>query len=220
MRPLLVFGAGSFAALLARSIQESSSRIISGFVVDLKWRDAKTFDGKVVFALEELRDKFAQDEIELVLPVGFLRINGFRAEKFKEVCDLGFKVGCWLSSHCLTPSDFHLQPNVLIYEHAIIQQFVSIGENTIIRAGANIGHHTHVGKHVFIASGAVTGGNVRIGDRCCIGLGAVIRDNITLAPRTFVGAGAVVTQDTEADGVYVGVPARRLPNKTAVELTS
>ena len=71
-----------------------------------------------------------------------------------------------------------------------------------------------------MASGVVTGGNVIIGERCWIGLGAVLRNNITIADRCFIGAGAVVTEDTEPDGVYVGVPARRVPNKTSMGITT
>jgi len=65
----------------------------------------------------------------------------------------------------------------------------------------------------------VTGGNVTIGDHCFIGLGAVLRDGITIADRCFLGAGAVVIADTEPDGVYVGNPARRLPNRTSLDIT-
>ena len=44
-----------------------------------------------------------------------------------------------------------------------------------------------------------------------LGLGAVVRDGVTVAERCLVGAGAVVTRDTEPNGVYTGVPAKRGP---------
>jgi len=65
----------------------------------------------------------------------------------------------------------------------------------------------------------VTGGNVTIEENASIGLGAIIRDNVRVGARCFVGAGAVVTADTEPDGVYVGVPARRVLGKTSLDVT-
>jgi acetyltransferase-like isoleucine patch superfamily enzyme len=55
----------------------------------------------------------------------------------------------------------------------------------------------------------VVGGGARVGERVFLGLGAVLRDGVVLAPRCLVGAGAVVTANTEPDGIYTGVPAKR-----------
>jgi maltose O-acetyltransferase len=49
-----------------------------------------------------------------------------------------------------------------------------------------------------------------IGDGCWIGAGATIMPGVTVAAGCIIGAGAVVTKDTAPDGVYVGVPARRI----------
>jgi maltose O-acetyltransferase len=38
----------------------------------------------------------------------------------------------------------------------------------------------------------------------------VILPSVTIGPGCIVGAGAVVTKDLEPNGVYVGVPARRV----------
>lgn len=48
-----------------------------------------------------------------------------------------------------------------------------------------------------------------MGEQAFVGVGAVLRDRIRIAERTFIGAGAVVVQDTQADAVYVGNPARK-----------
>ena len=57
-----------------------------------------------------------------------------------------------------------------------------------------------------------------MGEQAFVGVGAVLRDRIRIAPRSFIGAGAVVVNDTEADGAYVGNPARKLV-KTALEVS-
>ena len=54
----------------------------------------------------------------------------------------------------------------------------------------------YVGNYVFIGVGAIVLGNVRIGDGCV------------------VCAGAVVTKDCDAYGIYAGVPARKIGERS------
>ena len=49
-----------------------------------------------------------------------------------------------------------------------------------------------------------------------IGIGSTIVECITLADNTQVGAGAVVTQSTQANSLYVGVPAKRIRSLTKI----
>jgi len=52
--------------------------------------------------------------------------------------------------------------------------------------------------------------DVIIGDDVWIGAGAIILPGVTIADSVVVGAGSVVTKDLQANGVYVGNPARKL----------
>lgn len=51
---------------------------------------------------------------------------------------------------------------------------------------------------------------ITVGDGTWIGANAVIMPGITIGPGCVIGAGAVVTRDCEPNGLYVGVPARRV----------
>ena len=52
-----------------------------------------------------------------------------------------------------------------------------------------------------------------------IGANATVVCGNTLGRYSFIGAGAVVVSDTQANSVYVGNPARRLPGKTSFDIT-
>ena len=52
--------------------------------------------------------------------------------------------------------------------------------------------------------------SITIGNDVWIGYGAQIMAGVSVADGTVVGAGAVVTHDTQAYGVYAGVPARMI----------
>ena len=126
----------------------------------------------------------------------------------------------FVSRHAVIPPGTEILENTILNEQVLIQPYARVGWNVTLRSGANIGHDNVVGDHSFVASGVVTGGYVTIGERCWLGLGAVVRNQVRIADRTFVAMGAVVVADTEPDLVYAGNPARPMPGKTALEVTS
>lgn len=52
--------------------------------------------------------------------------------------------------------------------------------------------------------------DVRIGMGTWIGAGAVVLPGVTIGPGCVVAAGAVVVRHCEPNGLYAGVPARRV----------
>lgn len=218
--PAFIFGTSSFSELLYEHLTQEPDLHLNGFFLDADYITGPDFQGLRVLDFARANELVDPTQSLLFVPLGHTRINGLRRQKCEQALAMGFQLGSWVSSKAITPRAFEPQPNVLVFEGAIVQPGVVCGWNVIIRSGANIGHHSMIGDHVFVASGAVTGGNVTIEEHCWVGLGAVIRDGVRLAPRSFIGAGAVVVRDTEPDGVYVGVPARRVPGKTSMDVTS
>ena len=221
-QPTLVFGASTTAALLAWHLEHDADADIVGFALDAEFQRGSTYEERPVRTLQEWAEVMPPESVQVLVPIVYRWMNGLRIKKVEEARALGFRIGTYVSSRALLPlgAPFQARPNTIIYEGCIVQAYAEVGENVILRAGANIGHHSKVGDHSFIATGVTTGGAVTIGERCFVGIGAVIRDSVTLAPGTFVGAGAVVTRDTEPDGVYVGVPAKRREGVSALEMTS
>ena len=218
-KPLIIFGASSLVSLAAHCLTHDARRTVVAFTVDAPYVRADTHEGLPLIAFDTLTSHFPPATHELLLPLGYARMNEFRQMRCAQARAMGYALAHYVSSRACVWPDLPLGENVIIYEQAIVQSHARLGDDVIVRSGANIGHHSRVGSHSFIASGVVTGGNVTIGERCMIGLGAVLRDGITIGDRCFIGAGAVVVADTEADGVYVGSPARRLPNKTSLDVT-
>lgn len=216
--PLVIFGGTSFASLAAHCLQHDAGRHVLAFTVDRAYLGSGSMDGLPVLPFEDLPRHVPPGQCELLITLGYRRMNGLREERCVQAQAMGYALGSFVSRYARVWPDTPIGENVMVFEQAILQSHVRIGRNVIVRAGANIGHHSSIGEHSFIASGVVTGGNVAIGRNCFIGLGAVIRDGIRIGDRCFIGAGAVVTADTEADAVYVGNPARRAA-KTALGVT-
>lgn len=218
-KALVLFGSGSLASLAAHCLTHDAQRRIAAFTVDASYVETVTRDGLPVVAFQTLADAFPPETHDILLPLGSKGMNGVRRERCEQAKAMGYTLSHYVSSRASVWPDLTVGENVIIYEHAILQSFVTLGNNVTVRSGANIGHHSRVGSHSFIASSVVTGGDVTIGEHSFIGLGAILRDNISIGERCFIGAGAVVVADTAPDGVYVGNPARRLPDKTSADVT-
>ncbi|NMB42550.1 MAG: acyltransferase [Clostridiales bacterium] len=110
------------------------------------------------------------------------------------------------------------------------------GRNIEIKEGAFINHNTFIsckdrviiGKNTYIAfnvlittathevgsskqrAGDSIGCPISIGDGCWIGANATILPGVTIGEGCVIAAGAVVNKDCEPNGLYAGVPAKRI----------
>ena len=214
-RPLVIFGNLASASMARHCIEHETGLRVAAFCVDAAYRTTDTFEDLPLLPFEELERWFPPVAARMVIPVGYQHINGLRRSRFENARQRGYTFITYVSPRASVWPTLKLGDNTLVYDQAIIQPYAELGTNCIVRSGANISHHSVVEDHVFIGAGVTMGGKCRIGEQAFIGVGAVLVDQVTIAPRTFVGAGAVVIRDTEPDGVYVGNPARRLPDRTA-----
>jgi sugar O-acyltransferase (sialic acid O-acetyltransferase NeuD family) len=206
---LLIFGTTPYSSLLADAFIFEENRVVSGFVVDSSHIKSATFDLKPVYAFESILKSSPPEAHSIIFPLGWKDMNLFRAKKIEHAKIMGYEIESFISKGAIVHRNVEIKENTLVYEGAIIQPKVQLGSNVTIRAGANIGHQSTIGDNVFISSGVITGGFVDIGSNSVIGLGAILREGISIAPGCFIGMGAVVVKNTEANGVYIGNPARR-----------
>ena len=91
---------------------------------------------------------------------------------------------------------------------------ITIGNHVLLAPGVRI--LTHDGAGFCLNYGNNTPvrmdmwGPVTIGNNVYIGTNAIISANVNIVDNVIIGAGAVVTKSIVEDGVYVGVPARRI----------
>jgi maltose O-acetyltransferase len=116
-------------------------------------------------------------------------------------------------------------PACYFHSHAI-----SVGPKTLLNHGVHIenaervdiGAACSLGMYVTVLTsmhetgphsgraGAWSAAPVRIEDGCWIGARTTILPGLTIGAGCIVAAGAVVTEDCAEDGLYAGVPARRV----------
>jgi len=118
-------------------------------------------------------------------------------------------------SAIVSPNAF-IGKGVVIFANAVINIGANISDGCIINTSATVDHDCVLNECVNISPGVRIGGGVHIGQLSWLGIGSAIVDSITLADNTQVGAGAVVTQSTQANSLYVGVPAKRIRSLTKI----
>jgi maltose O-acetyltransferase len=127
---------------------------------------------------------------------------------------------------------FDLSPDTCIWPGAWLRsRRISVGPGVFINIGfyhdgfdmLRIGRNVRIGAFVRVITATheigpptqrglieVVGKPVEIEDGSWIGSGAVIHPGVTVARGCVVAANAVVLRSTEPDGLYAGVPARRI----------
>jgi sugar O-acyltransferase (sialic acid O-acetyltransferase NeuD family) len=92
---------------------------------------------------------------------------------------------------------------------------IQVGDFCIFNLNSTISHDVVIDDFVYVAPGAHITGNVHIETRAWIGIGVAINQGTENLKRrigadTTIGSGAVVVKDCEPNGIYVGIPARRI----------
>lgn len=98
----------------------------------------------------------------------------------------------------------------VIMAGAVVNAGAKIGKGVIINTCSSVDHDCDLGDCAHISVGAHLAGTVSVGKCTFIGAGATLINNISVCDNCMVGAGAVMINSVFLEGVYVGVPARKI----------
>ncbi|MEX2466435.1 MAG: acyltransferase [Gemmatimonadota bacterium] len=125
-------------------------------------------------------------------------------------CGKNFKAFCYV--RVSFGYNLHVGDNVVIHRHVLLDDRggIEIGNGASVSDFANVYSHSHDivdGRIVNLPSTTIETG-------ARITYHATILAGTTVAEDSMVGAGSILTKDTEPHWVYVGVPARRIREKS------
>ena len=113
------------------------------------------------------------------------------------------KLGAKIGEHCVVkPSMLNTEP-----------WLVTIGNHVLLAGGVKLITHDGAGFCLSYNEQKTymdMWGEITIGNNVYVGTNAIILPNVHITDNVIIGAGAVVSKDITEDGVYVGVPARRI----------
>lgn len=120
-----------------------------------------------------------------------------------------------VSTHAWISPSATLDDGVVVLAGAAVSSGVHLGEHVVVNLGATVSHDSRLGAFATLSPGAHVAGSCVLGDGVFLGVGAVVSNSVSIADGVIVGAGAVVLTDLLEPGTYVGIPARKVRERTA-----
>lgn len=124
--------------------------------------------------------------------------------------------GVLLAASASVSEGVRIEPGVIVGAHswvnagAFIEDGTRIGERVAIGPSVTICTVTHQIGPESARAGQPVNKPVVIGDGCWLGASVTVLPGVTIGRGCVIAAGAVVREDCDPNGLYAGVPARRV----------
>ena len=203
---VIIIGASGHGKVIADIINKSGD-IVLGFLDDNK-KANEYFCGFKILGTTQDYEKYV-DKCEFIIAIG----NADIREKISNNCS---KAKWYIAIHpqaVISGIDVSIGEGTVIMANAVINSGAHIGKHCIINTSSVIEHDNIISDLAHISVGAKLAGTVKIGFKTWIGIGATIKNNISIADNCMIGAGTVVVKDINDEGIYIGVPAKKLIKK-------
>lgn len=216
-KKVFIIGIGEFAQIAYEYFTFDSDFEVVGFCVNQEYILQSELFGLPVAAYEDVEATYNKENVHAFVGIPASDMNRTRTRFYRELKSKGYQFATYISSQAFVWRNAVIGENTFIFENNTVQPFVSIGNNCILWSGNHIGHRTVVQDNCFIASHAVISGYCEIGAGSFVGVNATVNDNIKIAENCLIGSGALIVKDTDSERIYVGSPARAVPNKSSFD---
>jgi sugar O-acyltransferase (sialic acid O-acetyltransferase NeuD family) len=205
MKRLIIIGSGGHGRVVADCAQQLVQYSKIDFLDDCFYDRQDNNQWQVIGLVKDF-PKYI-DDVEFIVAYSNGRL---RNQVINELKRAKAKITSLIHPSAIVSPNTFIGKGVVIFANAVINIGANISDGCIINTAATVDHDCVLNECVHVSPGANIGGGVHIGKLSWIGIGSTIVDSITLADNTQIGAGAVVTHSTQANSLYVGVPAKRI----------
>jgi sugar O-acyltransferase (sialic acid O-acetyltransferase NeuD family) len=203
MKKLLIIGAGGHGKVAYDIAQ------LSG-----EWESIDFLEDQYPSQIEDVTviDKVSQFRKYIDRYAFFVAIGNNKARKSiqNEIMKSEGKITTLIHPSVIVSNNVSIGIGVLIAAGAVINPNSKIHDGVIINTSSSIDHDTTIKEYAHISPGVHMGGSVFISSGVWIGVGSTVINNVTITRNTIIGAGSVVIDNVLEEGMYVGVPARRI----------
>jgi len=211
---IVVFGVGRGADTARRYIQSDTPHEIVGYVVDPEYLTSTSFQGRPVVATDKAIASFPPQDTLAFVPMGAVRMNAQRREKYEALKSLGYRFFSYVHSSNLVEGRCEIGENCFILENQSLNFDTGIGDNVVMWSGCQLGDRSRIGNDAYLGAHVVINGDVVIGDGSYLGSNCTISHGIRIGPESFIGANALISENTKARSVHV------VPSTPALEIDS
>lgn len=206
-RKVAIYGAGGFAREVAWLLTTLEHEYRVACFVEDGAAPGRVLNGTPVLSWEAFVD--AHRDAVVTVAVGDPRARQTLVEKCRAH---GFAFATLVHPRVEKSRFVEIGEGAVICAGCILTTNIVIGAHAHLNLDCTVGHDARIGEFATLAPGVHVSGNVHIGRHAYVGTGATLingapGDPLVVADGSVVAAGACVTQGTEPNALYAGVPA-------------
>lgn len=206
-KDIYIIGASGFGREVAWLLEELSEWNIKGFIDDNESIQQKEINGiDIIGTVDFLLER--KEPTNLVIAIGNPKVRSAIYEKLKFNNNLFFPN--IISKDVRISNTIKLGIGNIICSHSILTVNINIGNFNHINLDCTIGHDVILNDFITIYPSVNISGNVEIGNCCEIGTGTQIIQGKSIVDNVIIGAGATIVKNIQENGVYVGVPVKKI----------
>jgi len=206
---ILLIGGGGHCKAVIDIIELTNEYNIIG-ILDLKKNIGGTVFGYKILGSDDDMHKYRSLATYAFVTTGSGGSCLLRKKLFDKLLSIGYKIPNIISPTAYVSKHVELGIGNIIMHHSLINANVKILNNNIFNSKSLIEHDSTVGSHNYISTSANINGMVNIGENCYIGSSSVINQTLKVSDNIIIGSGAVIVKDCIEEGVYVGIPAKKI----------
>jgi sugar O-acyltransferase (sialic acid O-acetyltransferase NeuD family) len=201
-RKLVIVGDSAFAEIACEYFDRDSRYDVVAFAVEQAYLKRTELLGRPIVAFETLSEHHPRETHDVYVAIVYTRLNRLRRRLMLTAKASGYGLASYFSPHAFVWHNVRIGEHCFIFEHNVVQPFVTLGDNIVLWSGNHVGHHSRIGDNVFVSSHVVISGFCEVGDNCFLGVNTAIGNNIKVARDCWIGPGVTISKDTKEGEIY------------------
>lgn len=206
MDKIVIAGVNEYSEYVYYTIKKENNIEVVAFATLKDHINQSEFCGLPVYAVEDLSSVLDMNSCQVLLAIGYTKMNKRRENTYNICKRLGYKIYTYISSRAVCDSD-EIGEGCIIMPTAYVPPCTKIGKCNIINMGTYITHTGSIGDFNWFAATIVMGGNIKMGSNCFIGMGCTLKNGITVGSEVFLGANSYLSDNATEGLAYMGSPA-------------
>lgn len=203
MKNVILAGNAITASIIYGYLSSDDRYQIMGLTVDEEYLDQGGISGLNSIALNRISNVFEPENCAVIMAMGYNDINRSRESMYLRLKEMGYQIETYIHPDAGVYTQLPIGEGCIILPCAVVEPYVSIGNNNFIGANVTVAHHSTVSEHCWIASGAVISGKAKIERNTFLGVNSTIVNEVIVGEYNIIGAGALITKNTKASSVHL-----------------
>lgn len=209
-RDVVMISTGMAAEVLAYYLDHMSNLNLVGFAIDKDFLRHDTFLGRPVVAWEDVTGYFPPDQVSLIGPPSFARLNAFRRDRYHAGKSMGYGFASYIHPDSVVMTN-DIGEHCIILHGVTVEPATKICENVVIWSDSHVSHHCSIGAHTFLSGLVGIAGSTTVGEECYLAGKVGVANKRRIGDRCAILNAAWIKDDVPDDSVVVGPDAITKP---------